>query len=74
MSPPEGKKGFAFFPSRMGLPSYTFLEVRKPSEAAAAAPPARRNQGCSFCLMLNPTEFLGEDEKMTETGIEKQLR
>lgn len=55
----------------MRLPSYTFLEVRKPSEAAAVSPPTRRNQGCIFYLLLNPTEFLGE--KMTETGIEMQL-
>lgn len=71
VSPAEGKKGFAFCPSRMGLPSYTFLEVRKPSEAAAVSPPTRRNQGYSFCLILNPTVFLGEEEKATETGTEK---
>jgi len=74
VSPPEGKKEFAFCPSGMGLPSYMFLEVRKPSEAIS--PSTRRNQGYSFCLMLNPTEFVGEEMKATETetGKEKQMR
>lgn len=68
VSPAEGKKGFAFCPSRVGLPSYTFLEVRKPSEAATVSPPTRRNQGYSFCLMLNPTEFLGERRRQQKQG------